>query len=200
MISTFYRVSPKTKWHCAKVRAHDVAWLTQQPFARPVIDGRDQPRLVQILLAFQLAQSLVRDAAVVPQAQRSLAFHIEKLAGKIQISEIVLGVGLVFLPEIAAETYQTVLVVLLQIVVDLGEVGRIGSTDLFQPLLGRLEHQPARVPLFAGRSRGASQTQYADERRQRQPLHHERHQNHAERQKYDEVPMRKWSAIVHNLR
>ena len=91
-------------------------------------------------------------------------------------------------------------IMLLQVVVDLGKSFGIASANIFETSLGGLEHQPACFLLFAFGAQRLRETQYPNQRSERQPLEYQRYQDDAERQEHDQIAMWKRSAIGDGLR
>src|SRR5882724_632173 len=91
-------------------------------------------------------------------------------------------------------------VVQLDVVVDLGNRVRLLLAQLVQMFQSSLEHLAASLHFFAVRSCGTGKSQSADQRRERQALEYEGHEDDAEGEEDDHIALGKRLAVGEGFR
>jgi len=158
-----------------------------------------ESRLRQVQFVLHLAQYFVVDGAHRPAASERFAAPCPASFARLPVARIAVTIrrnSLIVLPN---QTCQAMFVPLFNLVVDGCEFVTIFEPRLFEIHHRGFDHGSSCFLFFLFVPGCSRESQRADQRRKRQTLQDQRHQNHAKRKEDDKVPLRKRRPVLQRL-
>src|SRR6267378_498048 len=191
--------------NCATAPPKELPSLSQRAEKSPaqrLIESlhQRQPLFAQVQLVFDLSQDFIIDPPFVAQLYGCPPFGAQQLARELHVTRIDRGIRANLFINGSGQLRKAMLVTLFEILMDAAKLVSILLPRFLEVRQCRFDHRFSRLFFLGFVALRSRKPQRANQRRQRQSLHDQGHQDHAKRKKHDQVALWKWAPVRQRLR